>query len=182
MQILGIIPSAIQCGTSPGVTSGNSGHYAISVRCFIESSLRQRFVRGSYNRIGEGNISHCVFPFPKVKQQSNRGAIRGKNFSRDDKSIFVPSGDATGSIHPQCSPCFPIRHFDFSSRKLFRTSLENQRNLREWEKNDFLSFSFLLSSVFLFPRSNFSLFVPKDGSFLAVILPLIIAGEIEYRF
>lgn len=41
-------------------------------------------------------------------------------------------------------PVFPIRHFDFSSRKLFCASFENRRNLREREKDDFLSLSFFL--------------------------------------
>lgn len=60
-QTFSIILSTIQRGTSPGVTSGNFGHYAISVRCFIESLSRQRSVREVTIGSKEGNISHCVF-------------------------------------------------------------------------------------------------------------------------
>lgn len=60
-QTFSIILSTIQRGTSLGITSGNFGHYAISVRCFIESLSRQRSVREVTIGSKEGNISHCVF-------------------------------------------------------------------------------------------------------------------------
>lgn len=103
-QTFSIILSTIQRGTSPGVTSGNFGHYAISVRCFIESLSRQRSVREVTIGSKEGNISHCVFL--SESQTTARVMVRPKAKLFDDKSIFVLC-DAAGNIHPRCFSCFP---------------------------------------------------------------------------
>lgn len=168
-QTYRIIPSTIQRETSPGVTSGNFRHYAISVCCFIESLSRQRSVR-EVTIEREKHIPHCVFL--SESQTTAWVAVRPRAKLFDDKSIFV-LWNAADSIHPRCFPCFPIRRFDFSpvSLSLFffarKVSLLETGGICEraapgegW-----------LLSVFLSPYSNFPQFVPcrEDGSFPGTI-------------
>lgn len=118
---LSVILSTIQGEghTSPGITHGNFGHYAISVHCFIESLSRRRSVREVTIGSKEGNISHCVlFPESQTTVESPpRAPHRARNFPMINRYSFFEM--RPGQYSSAMFSVFPIRRFVFSSTESF---------------------------------------------------------------